>query len=99
MKKNLLSTLIFSLLWMGISSAHALMIKTDPAIINPIKIGDTFKLNVSMSKALQISANSDLILYMNLMLLRLRILCSAIFWRVREEQFHLKLKMKKLREY
>ncbi|OQX24740.1 MAG: hypothetical protein BWK80_19260 [Desulfobacteraceae bacterium IS3] len=48
MKKNLLSTLIFSLLWMGISSAHALMIKTDPAIINPIKIGDTFKLNVDV---------------------------------------------------
>jgi len=51
MKKNLLSTVIFSLLWLVIPSAHALMIKTDPAIINPIKIGDTFKLNVNVEGA------------------------------------------------
>jgi len=51
MKKSLLSTLIFSLLWIVISSAHALMIKTDPEIINPIKIGDTFNLNVNVEGA------------------------------------------------
>ncbi len=48
MKKSLLSVIIFSLLWLVTPSAHALMVKTDPAIINPIKIGDTFKLNVNV---------------------------------------------------
>jgi hypothetical protein len=51
MKKNLLSAVVFTLLCLIIPSAHALMIRADPAIINPIKIGDTFNLNVNVENA------------------------------------------------
>ncbi|OQX25435.1 MAG: hypothetical protein BWK80_15590 [Desulfobacteraceae bacterium IS3] len=55
MKKSLLSALILSLLWLMIPSAHALMIKTDPEIINPIDTGNTFNANIKVEGAVDLA--------------------------------------------
>ncbi len=55
MKKSLLSVVILSLLWFMIPSAHALMIKIDPASINPIDTGNTFNANVIVEGAVDLT--------------------------------------------